>query len=300
MSGEREAMPRAVGALAEQVKAAGGEVLAAYREPVGGQWQLFALLPLDRLEPTPFQRDRSRPHVERLRTVIKRLGRFIDPLVAVPAPGERTRFWVPNGSHRLAALEKLGAPSAPVILLPEAEAAYRILALNTEKAHTLREKSLEVIRMYRGLRDEQPRQPEEAFAFEFEAPHYATLGLLYEAHPRFAGGAFAPILRRVDRFLDLPLSKAYAERERRAGLVEEADKRLAALVAKIKRRGITHPYLKPYLLARANPLTRARKRLPTFEQTFTRLAEALDAVDPASIRPDAIARAALAPAPEAG
>jgi ParB family transcriptional regulator, chromosome partitioning protein len=284
--------PRAVAALAERAEAAGGEVLASYREPVGGHWQLFALLPVERLEPTPFQRDRSRPHVERLRGVISRLDRFVDPIVAVEAPGEDGRYWVPNGSHRLAALEKLKARLAPVILLLEREAAYDILALNTEKAHTLKEKSLEVIRMYRGLRDEQPRAKEEDFAFEFEEPHFATLGLLYESKPRFAGGAYAPILRRVDRFLDLSLARGYAERERRAGLVEAADARLDALVAKIKRRGVTHPFLKPYLLARTSPLTRARKRLPTFDQTFERLAEALDAFDPASVRADSIARAA--------
>jgi ParB family chromosome partitioning protein len=287
-----EAAPRAVAALAERVEAAGGEVLASYREPVGGHWQIFALLPVERLEPTPFQRDRSRPHVERLRNVIKRLDRFVDPIVAVEAPGEDGLYWVPNGSHRLAALEKLRVRLAPVILLAEREAAYDILALNTEKAHALKEKSLEVIRMYRALRDEQPRAKEEDFAFEFEEPHFATLGLLYEAKPRFAGGAFAPILRRVDRFLDLSLVKGYEERERRAGLVAAADARLEALVAKIKRRGVTHPYLKPYLLARTSPLTRARKRLPTFDQTFERLAEALDAFDPASVRADSIARAA--------
>ncbi len=291
----RDGTPREVTAFADQVEADGGQVLAVYREPVGEHWQLFALLPLGRLEPTPFQRDRSKPHVERLHKVIKRLDRFIDPLVAVPAPGQSGRYWVPNGSHRLAALEKLRAKVAPVILLPEVEAAFDILALNTEKAHTLREKSLEVIRMYRGLREERPREPEESFAFEFEEAHFATLGLLYEAKPRFAGGAFAPILRRVDRFLDLGLAKAYAERERRAALVEAADARLDALVGKLKRRGITHPYLKPYLLARTSPLTRARKRLPTFEQTFTRLAEAIEAFDPASVRADAIARAAVAP-----
>ncbi len=287
--------PRGVTSLAEQVEADGGQVLAVYREPVGEHWQLFALLPLGRLEPTPFQRDRSKPHVERLYNVIKRLDRFIDPLVAVPAPGQGGRYWVPNGSHRLAALEKLRAKVAPVILLVEPETVYDILALNTEKAHTLKEKSLEVIRMYRGLREERPREPEESFAFEFEEAHFATLGLLYEAKSRFAGGAFAPILRRVDRFLDLSLAKAYADRERRAALVEAADARLDVLVGKLKRRGVTHPYLKPYLLARTSPLTRARKRLPTFEQTFERLAEALEAFDPASVRVDAIARAAGAP-----
>ena len=83
---------------------------------------------------------------------------------------------------------KLKAEWAPVILIPEAEVAYQILALNTEKAHNLKEKSLEVIRMYRGLAVEQPKRGEEDFTFQFEAPHFITLGLLYEENKRFAGG----------------------------------------------------------------------------------------------------------------
>src|SRR2546426_7968733 len=42
-------------------------------------------------------------------------------------------------------------------------------------------------------------------------------------------------------------------------------------VAKIKKRGINHPYVKNYVLARTTPLTRARKTLPHFEQTFKKL-----------------------------
>ena len=54
--------------------------------------------------------------------------------------------------------------------------AYEILALNTEKAHNLKEKSLEVIRMYRGLVEETPTSSEKDFVFQFESPHHITLG----------------------------------------------------------------------------------------------------------------------------
>src|SRR5206468_7676354 len=136
--------------------------------------------------------------------------------------------------------------------------------LNTEKAHNLKEKSLEVIRMYRGLVEEAPRKSEEDFAFQFESPHFVTLGLLYAENARFAGGAFAPILRRVDRFLKGTLPKALAERQERAGMVREADEMLSSVVTKLKRRGINHPYVKNFVLARTTPLTRARKTLPSF------------------------------------
>ena len=106
---------------------------------------------------------------------------------------------------------------------------------------------------------------ESSYAFQFEEPHFITLGLLYEKNARFAGGAFAPILRRVDNFLNTPLPKAYAERERRAELVRAADDVLADVVAKVKKRGVNHPDVKNYVLARTTPLNRARKTLPSFE-----------------------------------
>lgn len=288
-------LPRAVRDLAEQVDRDGGHVLACYREPLKDAWQLFVLLPLDRVQPTPYQRDLSKPHVQRLQEVMRKLGRFVDPIVAVSnAPG---RYWTPNGNHRREALARLKADLIPAVLIPEPEVAFQILALNTEKAHNVKEKSLEVIRMYRGLLQEDGKASEEEYAFQFEAPHFITLGLLYEARPRFAGGAFAPILRRVDRFLKQPLARAYPERERRAALVRAADDVLTGIVARIKRRGITHPYVKNYVLARTTPLTRARKTLPSFEQTFERLRENLEAFDPAKVRLEEIARSAVFGAP---
>ena len=287
--------PKAVATLAEQVEHDGGRVLAAYREPLRDAWQMFVVLPLDKVEPTPYQRDLSKPHVKRLQEVIKKLGRFVDPIVVVSTgPG---KYWTPNGNHRRESLTKLKADWIPAILIPEPEVAYQILALNTEKAHNVKEKSLEVIRMYRGLVEEGSKATEEDFAFQFEAPHFITLGLLYDAKPRFAGGAFAPLLRRVDKFLKSPLPKAYTERERRAELVRAADDALAEVVAKIKKRGVNHPYVKNYVLARTTPLSRARKTLPSFEQTFERLKENLEAFDPAKVRLDEIARSAMFAAP---
>jgi ParB family transcriptional regulator, chromosome partitioning protein len=290
--------PRPVGQLAEQVERDGGQVLACYEEPLKHAWHLFVLLPLDKVQATPYQRDLSKPHVKRLLEVMKRLGRFVDPIVAVSTgPGA---YWTPNGNHRREAAAKLKAEYIPAILIPDTEVSYQILALNTEKAHNVKEKSLEVIRMYRGLMEEgDGKASEEEYAFQFEAPYFITLGLLYEGKPRFAGGAFAPILRRVDKFLKQPLGKGYAERERRAALVQAADDTLTDVVAKIKKRGINHPYVKNYVLARTTPLTRARKTLPSFDQTFERLQANLEKFDPAKVRYDEVARSAVFAAPPA-
>jgi ParB family chromosome partitioning protein len=290
--------PRSIRALAEEIERDGGAALAAYKEPVGGNWQIFAVLPLAKVKPTPYQRDISKAHLERLRKVIAKLDRFVDPVVVVRA--EDGVYWTPNGNHRRTVLEKLKAATIPVILLAEPEVAFQILALNTEKAHNLKEKSLEVIRMYRGLLEENSRGHEDSFAFQFEEPHFATLGLLYEGHPRFAGGAFSSILRRVDRFLKEPLPAAYRERQARAKLVEKASEILDRKVEKVKKRGIRHPFVKNFVLARCNPLTRARKTVPSFDTALRRLIENLESFDADSVRYDDVARAGVSAAAAAG
>src|SRR6267378_4176323 len=266
--------PRAAQELAARVESDGGHVLAVYREPVGDHWQIFCLLPLARVEASPYQRDLSPTHVKRLTEAVKKLDRFIDPVVALsPQPGV---YWTPNGNHRRTVLAKLKAAHVPAILVVEPDVGYQILPLNIEKAHNLKEKSLEVIRMYRSLAESQPSSTEEEWAFQFESAHFITLGLLYEENKRFAGGAFAPILRRVDKFLKTTLKKGVETRTERADMVRAADAALGVAVAKIKQRGINHPYVKNYLLARTTPLTRARKTLPSFEQTFKKLLENLE------------------------
>src|SRR5260221_10347787 len=136
----------------DRIRREGGVVLAAYRDPLGRNSLIVAVLPLDRVEPTPFQRDVSDMHHKRLADVLDKTGYFLDPIIAITAP--QKGFWTPNGGHRLAAMKRLGARSITALVVPKRELAWQILALNTEKAHNLKEKSLEVIRIYRGLLDE--------------------------------------------------------------------------------------------------------------------------------------------------
>jgi ParB family transcriptional regulator, chromosome partitioning protein len=235
--------------------------------------------------------------VKRLTEAVKRIDRFIDPIVVVsPEPGV---YWTPNGNHRRTTLDKLKADHVPAILVAEPEVAFQVLPLNTEKAHNLKEKSLEVIRMYRALAEQQPSSSEDDWALQFESAHFITLGLLYEQNKRFAGGAFAPILRRVDKFLKGTVRRGLQDRTERAELVRAADETLAQVVAKVRKRGINHPYVKNYLLARTTPLTRARKTLPSFEQTFRKLRDNLEEFDVTKVRYDEIQRSAIMMAPAA-
>jgi ParB family chromosome partitioning protein len=238
----------AADALAADVERDGGAVLAIYRDPFGGQPLVLAALPVDRVEPTPYQRDPSDAHVKRLMGVIETIGRFLDPIVAIRKDDQ---YWTPNGNHRLQALKKLGVRTVVALVVPEPDVAFKILALNTEKAHNLREKSLETIRMARALaRTTEDR--ESAFAFEFEQPAFLTLGTCYEERPRLSGGAYQSILRRVDAFLDEPIAKAVKERERRGRKILKLDDKVGEAVEKLKARGLTSPYLKPFVVARVN------------------------------------------------
>ena len=234
--------------LSARVGADGGAVLGAYNDPFGGKALLLVALPVDRVEPTPYQRDPSDAHVKRLMRVIETIGRFLDPIVVVPGD---EGYLTPNGNHRLQALKKLGVRTVIALLVPDREVAFKILALNTEKAHNLREKSLETIRMARALA-RTCHQPETDFTFEFEQPAFLTLGVCYDERPRLSGGAYQPILRRVDEFLDKPMAQAVKERERRGRKIMKLDDLVTAAVEKLKARGLTSPYLKPFVVSRVN------------------------------------------------
>jgi ParB family transcriptional regulator, chromosome partitioning protein len=241
----------ALAKLQRDVEADGGAVLSAYRDPFGGTPVLLAALPVDRVEPTPFQRDPSEPHIKRLMNVIETLGRFLDPIVAIR---QDDAYWTPNGNHRLQALKKLGAKTIVALVIPDPDVAFKILALNTEKAHNLKEKSLETIRMERGLAESAPSRVEKDFAFEFDQPAFLTLGAAYDKRPRLSGGAYQSVLRRIEDFLDDKMPKALAERERRAAKILSIDDDVNAIVQKLKGRGFTSPYLRPFVIARINPI----------------------------------------------
>jgi len=284
--------PAAVSRLAAAIEADGGSVLATYRDPLGGHWQLFAGLPIDLVEPTPYQRDLSEAHVARLCSAIDRLGRYLDPMVVVRT--DEGKYWTPNGNHRLAALRTLGARAAVAIVVPEPEVARRILLLNTEKAHNLRERALEVARLARNLAQLDDR-PEREFEAEFEEPALITLGLCYLENGRFAGGAYHPILKRIDKFLGSALPKALEIRRDRAARVLELDAAVSDAVTALKARGLESPYLRAFVVARINPIRFKRGAKVEFDDTIDKMLAGARRFDAGRIRQDQVARAGGAP-----
>jgi ParB family transcriptional regulator, chromosome partitioning protein len=285
--------PPDVAKLEEQIRADGGAVLAAFRDPLGEKWQILAGLPIDKVAPTPFQRDVSPAHAKRLAAVIDRLDRFLDPIIAVRTP-EGT-YWTPNGHHRLTALKALGAKAVTALVLPDPALAYKILALNTEKAHNLREKALETVRMARDLAEKDPSAAEKDYALEFEEAAFLTLGLCYEENGRFSGGAYHPVLKKVDEFLDVALPNAVERRQDRAAKILELDRAVTEAVAALKERGLQSPYLRAFVVARVNPLRFSKSGSAEFDATIAKMLSGAKNFKAGSIKVEHLARAGGAP-----
>jgi ParB family chromosome partitioning protein len=231
----------------------------------------MAILPIDSIEPTPFQRDLSQTHHRKLADVIDRTGLFLDPVIAVTAPDEG--FWTPNGRHRLEAMRRLGAKSIAALVVPKREIAWQILALNTEKAHNLRDKSLEVIRIYRGLIMEDARRSEAGFSFYLEEASLVTMGICYERNGKFAGGAYNPVMRRLEEFSEAPISQAIKVHEKHADMLMELDERVGEVIAKLKARGFVSPYLRAFVIARINPLRWIQGDPPPLDEVLKTMRE---------------------------
>ena len=289
------APPAAVESLATRIDADGGTVLATYRDPLGSRWQLLAALPIEIVEPTPYQRDLSDAHVARLADAIDKLDRFLDPVVAIPAEGGK--YWTPNGHHRLGAMRQLGAKTIVAIVVPEPEVAHRILALNTEKAHNLRERSLEVARLALALAELDDRA-EKSYAAEFEESALITLGLCYMENGRFSGGAYHPILKRIDQFLGAKLPAALALRKERAAKLLELNEHVNDAVKQLKEKGLESPYLKAFVVARINHLRWVKEKHPDFDDTMETILKAARRFNVANVKADQVARSGGAPSSE--
>ncbi len=224
-----------------RVEGEGGIVLGCYSDPLGKNPLLLAILPIDSIEPTPFQRDLSQTHHRRLADVIDRTGLF------------------------------------------------------TEKAHNLRERALEVIRIYRGLIDEDGARPESQFAFYLEEAALVTLGVCYERNPKFAGASYNPIVRRLASFSNEHVSKVIRTHERQAEMLLELDERVGAVIAKLKAGGFVSPYLRAFVVARINPLRWIQGEPPPLEEVLKTMRERASKFNTEKVKQEDLASAGGAP-----
>jgi ParB family chromosome partitioning protein len=279
--------------VVSRIDKAGGTVVGSCRDPLGGSPLVIAIVPIDSVEPTPFQRDLSEAHHKKLASVIEKTGTFLDPVITVLAPDRG--FWTPNGRHRLAAMQRLGAKAITILITPNRQLAWQILALNTEKAHNLKERSLEVIRIYRGLIDEDDSRKETDFGFYLEEAALVTLGLCYEKKSVFAGGAYFPILRRLEEFEEEPLKKTIKQHEKLAEMVLDLEEKVAGVVTRLKERGLTSPYLRAFVVARINPLRWIKGELPAADEILKTMRDRAAKFNVEKVKPQDLASMAGAP-----
>jgi hypothetical protein len=64
-----------------------------------------------------------------------------------------------------------------------------------------------------------------------------TLGVCYEQVPRFGGGVYHPILRRLETLTDEPLRTAIKNHDKRANMELDLEEKVAGVVKKQKDRG---------------------------------------------------------------
>jgi ParB family chromosome partitioning protein len=281
--------------LAELIRADGGVVLGTYLEPLGGHPVVVAALPLELVEPTPYQRDRSPTHVKKLAQAFERVDHFLDPVIAVRRDG---KYFSPNGNHRLGAAALVGMKSIVALVIPDPAVERQILALNTEKAHNLKERSLEVIRMARSLA--QGPGLESDYLSVFEEPHFLTFGATYEQRPRYSAGAYAPVVKRLEGFLQVPMAEALRTRDARAVALLAWDDEVTQVVDALKAKGLNSPYLKNFVVAKVNFLRFKKGGDFDFDETLDTLRAATRKIDPAKVDQKALASVAGAPseAPE--
>ncbi len=217
-----------------------------YKEPLKGYEIIFKEIPVDRIIIPPIERPLSETLIERLVNSINTLG-FIDPIMLVPA--ESDFYEVIDGQHRLEAAKITGLERVPAFILPRELRNY-ILSFNIEKAPGLKEKSIQAYNLFMERLQENPEMKEYELEPFINFPYYITIGFVIErvGDRKFPGSYFERILSKVDEFLDMPLSEAQVEREKRARVLEEVK---TVLNLKAEELGVTMSYDKQRIVSYA-------------------------------------------------
>jgi ParB family chromosome partitioning protein len=155
-----------------------------------------------------------------------------------------------------------------------------MMSLNIEQGLNIRERSSVALSIYREMLEDRPSRSEDhgEVVDVIETAHLVTLGLAYERSGRLAGGAYEPILKKCDGFLDRPLSDAYEIRQRRAEKLVESARRVKAVEDALKAQGAWHSMVRYQVISYANPTKRARK-LSDFDKTFDKFIATLEQLE---------------------
>jgi ParB family chromosome partitioning protein len=116
-----------------------------------------------------------------------------------------------------------------------------------------------------------------------------------EKNGRFPGGAYHPVLKRVDAFFEEKLPKALEKREERAARVIELEEAVADAIKGLQAKGFQSPYLRAFVVARINPLRFQRGAKASFDETFEKMIASAKKFKPESVKADQLARASGPP-----
>ena len=119
--------------------------------------------------------------------------------------------------------------------------------------------------------------------------------MCYERVKRFGGGAYHPILRRLEALTDEPLRSALKHHEKRASMVLELEEKVAAVVGKLKERGLVSPYLRSFGVARINPSRWIKDDAPPLEDVLKTMRERVSKFNVEKIKPQDLAGTAGPP-----
>ena len=272
----------------------GGAVLGTYRDPFGATPVLVVALPIDRVEPTPYQRDPSETHIKKLMTVIEKVGRFLDPLVLIRQDdalldAERQPSSAGHEEARCAAASS--ACSCPILKLPSRS------SRSTPRRRTTSRRNRSRRFAWRARSPARKQGKETDFAFEFEQAQFLTLGAAYEQRKSLSGGAYTSVLRRIDDFLDEPMPKALKERERRGNKVLALDDAVAKIVEALKAKGLTSPYLKAFVVARINPIRFSKATEFDFDEVIDKMTASAKKFNVEKVKQEDVAKAGGGGAP---
>jgi ParB family chromosome partitioning protein len=122
-----------------------------------------------------------------------------------------------------------------------------------------------------------------------DEPALVTLGVCYERIPRFGGGVYHPVLRRLESFTDDPLRAAIKDHEKHATMVLDLEEKVAAAVKKLKERGLASPYLRSFVVARINPLRWIKGEPPPLDDVLKTMRERAAKFNVDKIKPQDLA-----------
>jgi len=86
-----------------------------------------------------------------------------------------------------------------------------------------------------------------------------------------------------------------AERERRAKTVLAIDDRVTAIVEKLKARGLTSPYLRPFVVARVNPIRFSKATSFDFDEVMEKMSASAGKFNIDKVKPEEVTRASGPP-----